>query len=352
MSTITNLEGNINYKLLQSQVAQQNILNLTNNIKSYIKSVKDWSVNKSKYKRQPKMPSYKDKYNLLIYTNPQAQIKEGKYLQLKKGLTITIPQSDKYNFNNGFNQVRILPFNNYVEVEIIYKKNCLNFKDSKRYASIDLGVTNLCTIIDSDGNATIYNGRKLKSYNRYINKTVGQLKSKLKEGQKSSKRINHIWEKRKNKINDFTHKVSRKIVNNLKQNNITTLVVGYNRGWKDSIQIGKRNNQTFVGIPYSSITSKLKYKCQLEGIRYLEVTEEYTSKCDSLVLEEIKQHETYKGKRIKRGLFLSSNGKVINADVNGALNILRKSNVCSESDIKQITDRGWLYHPNRIDEII
>ncbi len=151
--------------------------------------------------------------------------------------------------------------------------------------------------------------------------------------------------------------MSRNIVDNLKSNNITTLVVGYNRGWKDSIQIGKRNNQTFVGIPYASITSKLKYKCQLEGIRYIEVTEEYTSKCDSLVLEEICKHDTYKGKRIKRGLYLSSNGKVINADVNGALNILRKTkqnktNVVDESHIKEIICSGRLYRPNRTDIFI
>ena len=116
------------------------------------------------------------------------------------------------------------------------------------------------------------------------------------------------------------------IVNKLVSNEIGNIVVGYNKGWKDSINIGKRNNQTFVQISFDRFIEYLKYKCKMVGINIIIHEESYTSKCDALALEDVKQHETYLSKRVKRRLFQSSIGKVINADVNGLLNILRKSN--------------------------
>ena len=143
------------------------------------------------------------------------------------------------------------------------------------------------------------------------------------------------------------HKASRIVVNILIAHNIGNLVVGYNKGWKDSINIGKRNNQTFYYIPYYLLLNYLKYKCEMAGINLIVHEESYTSKCDGLALEPIQKHDGYLGQRIKRGLFQSSCGKLINADVNGALNILRK--VVGDSDlVHQIINSGCLFQPIKV----
>jgi len=137
----------------------------------------------------------------------------------------------------------------------------------------------------------------------------------------------------------------------LVSNEIGNIVVGYNKGWKDSINIGKRNNQTFVQISFDRFIEYLKYKCEMVGINLIIHEENYTSKCDALAQEEIKKHETYLGKRVKRGLFQSSIGKVINADVNGSLNILRKV-VGDSEQLVRIINSGWLFQPLRINVFV
>ena len=133
---------------------------------------------------------------------------------------------------------------------------------------------------------------------------------------------------------------------------IGTIVIGRNKEWKESIQLGRITNQNFVYIPFYKLFKMLEYKCKRIGIKLVQQEESYTSKCDSLSFEEVKRHDTYKGSRIKRGLFLSSIGKVLNADINGALNILRKyliKNAINEfSVIQKIIDRGLLFRPSRI----
>lgn len=170
----------------------------------------------------------------------------------------------------------------------------------------------------------IVNGKPLKSINQFYNKRKANLQSKLKNNAKNSKRISSLSLKRNNKINDYLHKSTTFIVNYLVSNNIANLIVGHNKEWKQDINIGKKNNQNFVSIPHSRFKELLKYKCELEGITYIETEESYTSKCSFLDNEEICKHESYKGKRVKRGLFKSNDGTLINADVNGSLNILKK----------------------------
>ena len=113
-------------------------------------------------------------------------------------------------------------------------------------------------------------------------------------------------------------------MNFLVSNNINTLVIGYNKEWKQNINLGKRNNQSFVGIPFYTFIKQIEYKCKLEGINVILTEESYTSKCSFLDNEEVCKHEKYLGERIKRGLFKSKEGKIINADLNGSLNILKK----------------------------
>jgi putative transposase len=125
-------------------------------------------------------------------------------------------------------------------------------------------------------------------------------------------------------MKDYLHKATRYLVNHLVSNNVSTLILGYNKKWKQDISIGRKNNQNFVSIPFYLFKQMLRYKCALQGIEVLEQEESYTSKCSFLDNEEICKHEAYLGRRIQRGLFKTSNGKIINADLNGSLNILKK----------------------------
>ena len=187
-----------------------------------------------------------------------------------------------------------------------------------------IGVNNLCAIGSNVLKPIIINGKPLKSINQYYNKKLAKLKSELKNEKKTSKRIKSLTNKRNNKVNDYLHKSSRLIVNYLVSNNINTLVIGKNKEWKQNAKIGKRNNQNFIQIPHTRFIEMLEYKCKLEGITVIVTEESYTSKCSFMDNEPIKKHTNYVGKRVKRGLFKSSKGILINADLNGSLNILKK----------------------------
>ena len=322
MKETKNLEGEVNYRLMpKAQSAQQCLKVLDKSLKSYFKAIKDWAKHKDKYKGKPMLPQYKKGYNQLILTSQCCQIKEN-YIYLQKDLRIFIPQWDKYGKKLlKFNQVRINPLRNgkIIEIEIIYEYDINNANlDYDKRCSVDLGVDNLITMVRENGQPIIY------------------------------KRIQDLYEKRKSRITNLMHKVSRHIVSYMLSKRMGTIVVGYNRGWKDSIRIGKRNNQTFVQIPYETLIGYLRYKCEMNGIRLVEIEEGYTSKCDALAMETIEKHEVYQGKRIRRGLYQSSVGKLINADVNGALNIMRK--VFNDS-AKRIIDRGLLFNPMKLNDL-
>ena len=353
MQKTTNLDGEINYRLLKAQVSQQCLRQLDANVKAYVKSIKDYSKHKEKYNGCPRFPRYKKEMNMLIYTNQSASIKDG-CLYLSKTLAIKIPQFEKYKDKiEGFQQVRLIPkIGGGFTCEIVYNGQAVVNEDLDytKYASIDLGVDNLVTMVYEGGKPILFNGRQVKSKNRFFNKEIGKLKSQLGKNAKSSKRIRKLWEKRENQLNDVFHKLSRQITNMLNEKGIGNIVVGYNKGWKDSINIGKRNNQTFVAIPYEKLIGYLRYKCELCGINLILTEEGYTSKCDSLCFESMERHDKYLGKRVKRGLFQSSSGKLLNADVNGALNILRKVVGDSET-VSRITDSGWLFQPLRVNVI-
>lgn len=344
-----NLKKEINYKLLKAQVSQQILRLLDKNWCSYFKSIKDYKKNPSKYKGQPKPPKYikKTDKNILIYTNQCSKIKDNK-LYFNKNFSINIPVYKDKDFTK-FQQIRILPKqNNNFEIEIIYNQNIKSEKlNYEKYASIDLGLSNLITMV-SENKPILFNGDPLKSYNQFYNKQKSKLLS-IKDKMKIksyTRRLYGIENNRNNFIKDYLHKVSRLIINYLITNEIGNLVVGKNNSWKDSINLGKKNNQTFVSIPHSKLVNYLKYKCELCGIKLIETEESYTSKCDSLALEKVGKHEKYLGKRVKRGLFQSSVGKLINADVNGAVNILRK--VVDDFYVNKIINSGFLFNPIKI----
>jgi putative transposase len=350
MKTTKNLEGEINNYKLKSQTNQQILMLLNKNWISYFHSIKDYKKNPDKYKGQPKSPNYRKSgdQNILIYTNQNSKIKDN-ILYLSKNILIQIPEYKNKNFDK-YNQIRVLPKKKGYEIEIIYTQNIENKElNYNKYASIDLGLDNLATMISSISNPIIYSGKIIKSYNQWYNKRKAKLVS-IKDKMKIKSYTNQLYkieEDRDNYIKDYFHKVSRNIINYCIENKIGILVVGYNKQWKDSIELGKKTNQKFVNIPHSRLISYLKYKSELVGIKFIEQEESYTSKCDSLGLEKISKHESYLGKRVKRGLFQSSIGKVINADINGALNILRKV-VGDSLEVKKIINSGLLFNPVKI----
>ena len=215
-------------------------------------------------------------------------------------------------------------------VEVVYEKEDVSLiKDNGRYCAIDLGVSNFATVTSNIKGFRPYviSGKVLKSYNRWWNKEVSKAKAILATrngGKSTSRRIRRMTEKRNNKVMDFMHKASRIVANQLASDGVSTVYVGKNTGWKQDVGIGRVNNQNFVGIPYEMFISYLKYKCRMMGISVEVAEESYTSKCSFLDMEELCKHKVYMGRRVKRGLFRSKDGRLINADVNGSYNILRK----------------------------
>lgn len=352
MKTKTNLEGNINYRQLKAQVAQQNLKQLDKNIKGYIKAQQSYKKNPEKFQGVPKLPNWnKGKFRQLIIPNQCCSIKHGR-LYFDRNTFVKIPQYDKYkDLLMNFNQVRVNPKRRAetFECEIVYtttdKTSELHYD---RFASIDLGVDNLATVVTDFMNPVIYSGKQIKSINQGFNKELARLKSDVKKSQDkhTSRKITKLYERRDKKICDLLHKTSKSIVDTLLNHGVGNLVVGYNEQWKDSVGLGHKNNQTFVSIPYRKFITYLSYKCERVGIHFQTNEESYTSKCDSLALEKIEKHVQYLGKRVKRGLFQSSVGKLLNADVNGALNIMRK--VVDDSYISKIVNRGWLFQPLKL----
>lgn len=304
----------IDYYALPTKVSQQTMKMVDQNFKSFFGLLKL----KSKKAKIPKYLKKQGRYEIIftIQSISQKELKKG-FLKLS-GINQKIKIRDTIT---NIQQVRIIPketFNCY-NIEIVYKVSEKQLKkDNKKYASIDLGINNIATVAFNCKKPFIINGKPLKSINQYYNKKRSKL-TNIKT--RKAKLLNR---KRDNKIKDYLHKASRYITNHLVYNNINTLIIGKNDGWKQEVNIGKKNNQNFVSIPFEKFVFMLQYKCNLEGINVIIREESYTSKCSFIDNEEIKKHETYLGRRIKRGLFKTAFGKIINADLNGSLNIMKK----------------------------
>lgn len=307
----------VDYYALPCKVSQQTLKMVDQNMKSFFNAIK---AKKSK----AKLPKYLDKVKgrfLVTYTNQAIGKKalQNGYVELSK-TNIKIKTKVK-----DVKQVRIVPQNNFIVVEVLYEVRPKPHDKSKEmYCGIDFGLNNLMTCSFQNDSQLIINGKPLKSINWHYNKEKSRLQSLLDGRKKTSKRIQNITLKRNNRINDYLHKTTKIFVNYLVSKEINNVVIGYNKEWKQGINIGRVNNQNFVGIPYYKLLNMLTYKCELEGISVIVTEESYTSKCSFLDGEDICKHEEYYGKRIKRGLYKASDGRLINADVNGALNILKK----------------------------
>ena len=256
-------------------------------------------------------------------------------------------------------EIRIIPKLNarYFEIQYVYESKIKRLNLNKENAlGIDLGIDNLCTCVTNNSRSFIIDGRKLKSINQYYNKRNASLQS-LKDTKKKIKEKIKILQakiimKRNNRVNDYLSKTARTIINYCIENDIGKIVIGYNVTFQRNSNIGKVNNQNFVNIPYGKLRDKLKYLCDMYGIEYILQEESYTSKAsfwdkDEIPIFDENSNKKYKfrGRRIKRGLYRTSTGYEFNADCNGALNILRKSNVVS---LEALYSRGKLDTPKRI----
>lgn len=313
-------EKQVDYISLPSKVAQWTLKQVDKNFISFFNSLKS-----EKVQHKVHIPRYLEKQgrNLLIFTNQAISYKE-----LKKGYLKLSGCENKIKLQHtDIQQVRVVPKGNHFIVEVIYNQEVEPEIQSKNYAGIDLGLDNLATVGGNKTSPFIINGKPLKSINQYYNKKLGLLKSrqnKCNNKDVNSREIRSLASKRNNKIKDYLHKSSRMLVNRLVSSNVSLVVVGHNKEWKQDINIGKVNNQNFVQIPYNQFIQMITYKAELRGIKVIQREESYTSKCSFMDNETICKHETYMGKRVKRGLFRSASGRLINADLNGALNILKK----------------------------
>ena len=351
-----------NYKLIASNMSQQILKEVDGSFKSFfalLKLVKEKGYHTSTVKIPHYLP--KDGYTTLIVQE----------FAINNGIFV-LPYSRSYNKKHEKVKIKVPPIlegKKVKEIRIIPKNNARFFEiqytyeaivtpkelDQSKALSIDLGVDNLATCVTTDGESFIIDGRKLKSINQWYNKENARLQSikdKQKFGKGKTNQQKIILRKRNNRVNDYISKTAKIIVKYCLDHNIGNLICGYNTTFQQSSKLGKVNNQNFVNLPYGQLRSKLEYLCELHGITYTEQEESYTSKSSFWDKDEIPVYnadnpQTYEfsGKRVKRGLYQTATGKTLNADVNGALNILRKSSVVA---LWGLYSRGEVNTPVRI----
>ena len=355
------LKNSENYKKLNSNMAQQILKEVDGSFKSFFGLLKLAKNGQYNFK-DIKLPKYlaKDGFTTLVIG----------FVRLKDDMLI-VPYSNSFKKihqevkiklppvlkNKKIKEIRIIPkqHSRYFEIQYTYEVEEVQRELNKEHGlGIDLGIDNLCTCVSNNGASFIIDGRKLKSINQYYNKINAKLQS-IKDKQKTSRttlRQKRIARKRNNRIEDYLSKAVRIIINYCLNNDIGKLVLGCNEDFQRNSNIGSINNQNFVNIPYGKLRDKLIYLCKLYGIEFKLQEESYTSKAsffdgDEIPIYDKENPQEYKfsGKRIKRGLYQTKKGKLINADCNGALNILRKSKVV---DLSILYNRGELNTPKRI----
>jgi putative transposase len=320
------------YKALPAKVSQQILLLLEKNWKSFKKGLKAYEEDPSKFLGRPKLPKYKHKTegrNILVYTI-QALSKRGLKRGLIKPSQLAISIKTK---QQDIDQVRIVPRKGFYVIEVVYERAVKQAPvNPAYYAGIDIGMNNLVALASNKPNfqTVIVNGRPVKSTNQFYNKRKAGLQKKLGHTG-TTRRMERMTNKRNRRIDHYLHTASKRIIDFLVQEEIGVLVVGKNDGWKQNSEMSKRTNQNFVQIPHARFIAMLTYKAELVGIRVQITEESYTSKASFLDRDPLPVHgkgdsqkHAFSGKRVKRGLYQASNGQYINADVNGAANIIRK----------------------------
>ncbi|WP_418402357.1 RNA-guided endonuclease InsQ/TnpB family protein [Catenibacterium sp.] len=356
------LKSSDNYRTLNSNMAQQILKEVDGSFKSFFGLLKKAEQGKHALK-DCRLPRYlpKDGYTTLIIGDIRLKGNKLKlpysnsYRKTHKAVEIVIPP---ILLDKKVKEIRIIPKADarFFEIQYIYEAECNQRNLNKSNAlALDLGINNLVTGVSSRGETFIVDGRRLKSINQWFNKENARLQSikdKQHFGKKTTNRQKALARRRNNRINDYMNKTARIVIDYCIDNDIGILIVGYNETFQKDSNIGKRNNQTFVNIPYGKLRDKLEYLCELNGIILVMQEESYTSKAsfwDKDIIPVYKSDDTeeyhFNGKRIHRGQYRTADGQVLNADVNGALNIMRKSSVV---DLNILYSRGEVDTPIRI----
>lgn len=339
-NTYNRIKDNENYEELPSQVAQQTMKQVDKGFQSFFKLVE--KKREGKYNEEANIPSYLDKdgFYLLDFPRQSFQLKEDyirvgvpKQFREKHGFErkeIRILFSYEEVREKDIKRLQIHPQKDaeYFEYRIIYEEETEEVETEEgNFLSLDLGVENLVTAVDHSGRSFILDGRKLKSFNRWYNKRRARLQSiKDKQGiEEETNRMYRLRKRRENKIHDYLNKAVAGLVDYCVEHKVETVYVGDGKGWKQQVSMGDRNNQNFVQIPFDKFKQKLKHKLEEKGLEFRLIEESHTSKCSFLDNEPVEHQEEYTGSRVKRGLFQSSDGTEINADVNAAANIARKA---------------------------
>ncbi len=322
--------------------------------KSFFNSTIDWKKHPEKYFRKPRPPKYKRKDGEFILPFKKSQINLTNEILSIPFLGVKI--KTRFKSLDPILGGRIIPQGFGYVVDILYSKYISSIKnqDPKHVVGIDIGVTNLVTMVNNIGlKPIVIKGGIVKSINQYYNKEYARLKSKYSlHGVHTGKKLRKLTTKRKRKLRTYFHEVSRYITNWCLQNHIDTVIIGYNRFWKQHTKLGKRINQNFVTIPFEWLLFQLQYKLNDQGIKVITINEWYTSKCSFLDREEISRKANYQGERISRGLFQSSRGTIINSDVNGGYNIIKKEvpNAFFQQETVDGIEGVWL-HPIKLKSI-
>ena len=358
----TLLKSSPNYKSLNSNMAQQILKEVDGSFKSFFGLLKLAKQGKYAFK-DCKLPHYlpKDGYTTLVIGfvrlngNKLVLPFSNSFKKSHPSVEITIPPVLQ---NKKIKEIRIMPKAKarFFEIQYIYEAECVQRSlNTNNALALDLGVNNLVTAVSSTGKTFIIDGRRLKSINQWFNKENARLQSikdKQHFGKRTTNRQKAIARDRNNKVNDYMNKTARRIINYCIANDIGTLVAGYNETFQRSSRIGRQNNQNFVNIPYGQLRGKLEYLCELNGIVFVKQEESYTSKASFWDKDDIPVYNAdnpkeypFSGRRVHRGLYKTASGKTLNADVNGALNIMRKSSVV---DLNILYGRGEVDTPVRI----
>ena len=358
----TLLKNSPNYKALNSNMAQQILKEVDGSFQSFFGLLK--LVKQGKYAfTDCKLPHYlpKDGYTTLIIGFVRLKGNQlilpfsNSFKKTHKSVEITIPP---ILLDKTIKEIRMIPKANarFFEIQYIYEAECIQRNlNTNNALALDLGINNLVTAVSNSGQSFIIDGKRLKSINQWFNKENARLQS-IKDKQhfsrKPTNRQKAVARNRNNKVNDYMNKTARRVIDYCIINNIGTLVVGYNETFQHNSHIGKQNNQNFVNIPYGQLRNKLEYLCKLNDIVFVKQEESYTSKSsfwdrDDLPVYNADNPKEYpfSGRRLHRGLYKTASGKTINADVNGALNIMRKSSVV---DMNILYSRGEVDTPIRI----
>ncbi|MBD2182729.1 RNA-guided endonuclease InsQ/TnpB family protein [Aerosakkonema funiforme] len=318
------------YKALPTKVSKQIIRRLDTAWTSYFQAVKTWHIHPEKFGSKPRIPGYKHKTrgrNILPYPNEAISKKA-----LKKGIChLSMSEIKIATSQKQIQEARIVPKTSCYVLEIVYEKN-EETTNHQQIAGIDLGVNNLMAVTTNQTGIRpmLIKGRPLKAINTFYNKKRSALQSqlKLKHNQTQSHRLKKLTHKRNCRVENYLHTASRRVIDWCREHQIGIIVIGHNATWKQSINLGQRNNQQFVNIPHERLIEMLTYKAQLKGIQVIITEESYTSQSNALDGDALPKYgekkPVFQGHRVARGLYKTANGRLLNADVNGSFNITRK----------------------------